>query len=308
MTGETLSSHTFLLPTGFFEIPLYRNDNEKGEPSMKKMLRLFLAVFIVAALYTPPAAADCWNWSIDETTLAVTLTGHTPDTAQSVTVPDWYYPSGQTARDAIQAAVDSLKGNSLLGAAGSMAIVAAYESTGGLPVLAIGDNVFSHYTYLSRIDLPETITAIGAYAFWHCYALESFAVPQNVTSISEGTFASCVSLWDITLPYGLAGIGRSAFESCTALETIFIPETVTDIGFAAFSGCSSLRGLVLPDGLQSIGDYAFYECDSLEWIVIPGTVTSIGDNAFYGCQPDIRTTNAYAIQYAKDHGLNVFTN
>lgn len=275
---------------------------------MRKILALLLVVMLGALLCATPAAADCWDWSIDETTLAVTLKSHTPDTVESVTVPDLYYPSSQSARDAIQAAVDILKVNSMFGATGSMAVVNLYESYGCLPVVAIGDRVFDHYTYLAQVSLPESVTSIGEYAFWHCYALESFVVPQGVTSIREATFASCVGLRDITLPHGLASIGRSAFESCTALEAISIPPTVTEIGYAAFSGCAAMRNLTLPEGLQSIGDYAFYECDSLEWVSIPDSVTSIGENAFYGCNPVVWSTNGYVIDYARDHGLRTNTN
>jgi|WetSurMetagenome_2_1015567.scaffolds.fasta_scaffold14942_6 hypothetical protein len=275
---------------------------------MRKILALFLVVIVGAPLCATPAAADCWDWSIDETTLAVTLKSHTPDTVESVTVPDWYYPSNQSTRDTIQAAVDILKVNSMFGATGSMAVVNVFESTGGLPVSAIGDRVFEHYTNLAQVTLPESVTSIGEYAFWHCYALESFVVPQGVTSINEATFASCVGLRDITLPSGLTSIGTSAFESCTAMETVDIPDAVTEIGYAAFSGCAAMQNLTLPVSLQLIGDYAFYECDSLEWVNISDSVTYIGGSAFYGCDPVIWSTNGYVIDYAIDHGLRINTN
>lgn len=270
---------------------------------MKKLLILLITIVASITLFISLAVADCWDWSISETTLAVTLKGHTPNTAENVTVPDWYYPSNQSTRDAIQAVINALRTSALFGQAGYMAVVNAYESTGGLPVTAIGEYAFDDHANLKYIYLPESVNNIGAYAFFNCYALELIDIPQGVSSINEGTFASCNRLWDVTLPYGLTSIGKSAFESCLTLESIYIPDTVTDIGYAAFSGCNSLQSLRLEEGLQSISDYAFYVCDHLEWIQIPNSVTYIGDSAFYGSNPVVYTSNDYVINFARNHGL-----
>jgi hypothetical protein len=272
---------------------------------MKKILVLFLVVLIGVSLYAAPVAADCWSWSVSEDTLAVTLKSHTPNTATSVTVPEWYYPSDQETRDAIQAVVDVQKAEALLGSGrpGVMALVNTFESTGGLPVLAIGEHAFDNYTNLKQISLPESVVSIGEYAFWRCYALESFNIPRGVTSISYATFASCSGLRDVTLPFGLTSIGPSAFEGCIELNNIDIPATVTEICHAAFSGCAALQYLNPAEGLQYIDEYAFYECDGLQWVYIPKSVTYIGENAFYGCYPIIYTMNNYAIDYANKHGL-----
>lgn len=270
---------------------------------MKKILAVFLAVLACLSLGVLPAAADCWNWSISEQNLSVTLTGHTPDTAETVSVPAWYTPSSQSARDAIQTVISVLKASAFTGRPGAAALIQTYESTGRLPVSVIGDHVFENHKSMKQVSLPESVFSIGEYAFLNCYNLEKVNIPQGVTLIRDGTFASCNRLRNIALPSGLTSIGKSAFESCTALNDLIIPSSVTEIGYAAFSGCAALQALRLENGLEQIGDFAFYGCSGLQWVSIPKSVSYISDSAFSGCHPVIYTMNSYVIDYANSHGL-----
>ena len=58
--------------------------------------------------------------------------------------------------------------------------------------------------------------------------------------------------------------------------------------------------------VTSIGDSAFFYCNSLTSITIPDSVTSIGSEAFADCESLTLTVgrDSYAMQYAKENGLN----
>ena len=187
-------------------------------------------------------------------------------------------------------------------------------------VTIIDNSLFSGYTNLTSITIPESVTTIGNYAFQGCSSLTSITIPDSVTSIGKSAFYGCTSLTSITIPSGVTSIDEFTFQDCTSLTSITIPDSVTSIGQYAFCRCKSLTTITIPDSVTSIGYGAFNDCTSLTsvhitdmaaWsnisfsdytanplkyaenlylngklvidLVIPDSVTSIGKYAFYGC-------------------------
>ncbi len=166
---------------------------------------------------------------------------------------------------------------------GSAETVVIPDTIDGKSVTSIGAWVFSGFTSLTSITIPDSVTSIGEYAFGGCTSLTSITIPDSVTSIGDSAFGGCTSLTSITIPDSVTSIGDSAFGGCTSLTSITIPDSVTSIGDSAFGGCTSLTSITIPDSVTSIGDSAFWNCTSLKSIKIPDGVTSISYSAFNGC-------------------------
>lgn len=94
------------------------------------------------------------------------------------------------------------------------------EKHQNLPVTAIGNNVFSGSTAITKIVIPDSVKTIGHNAFKDCTALLEIMLGGGVESIGASAFANCFSLTEITLPQGLTSIGEGAFENCYCLIQI----------------------------------------------------------------------------------------
>ncbi len=174
----------------------------------------------------------------------------------------------------------------------------------GLPVTSIADSAFNYCTYLTGIQIPNTVTSIGDYAFNICQHLININIPNSVTNIGNYAFASCYSLKKIIIPDSVTSIGIGAFSQCSSLKNVNIPEGVTTIADSLFYYCKSLESIIIPNTVKSIGGFAFYntainsinipnsvthiggyafaQCSSLRSIIVPNSVTSMGDRVFYG--------------------------
>ena len=174
-------------------------------------------------------------------------------------------------------------------------------------------------TTLTKIIIPDNVTAIGERAFDFCDSLTSVEIPNSVTSIGDWAFNSCYSLTSITvdinntayksidgnlyskdgktliqyaigktatsftIPDSVTSIGAEAFYDCNSLTSVVIGDSVTSIGERAFAYCNSLTSVVIGDSVTSIGESAFESCRRLTSVVIGDSVTSIGFSAFYNC-------------------------
>ena len=189
----------------------------------------------------------------------------------------------------------------------------------GYTVTSIGDRAFSFSITLTKVTIPDSVTAIEANPFLRCENLKTisvsaehpylstidgvlfskpdkrlicypcafdaseYAIPQGIQIIGDYAFSECGSLTDATIPDSVTSIGNLAFEGCSNLTAVTIPDSVTSIGDLAFSGCESLTAVTVPDSVTSIGYGAFICCYSLTAVTIPDSVTSIGDWAFAAC-------------------------
>lgn len=125
---------------------------------------------------------------------------------------------------------------------------------------SIFDSVFSGYSSLTSITIPNSVTSIGRYAFSGCSGLTSITIPNSVTSM-----------------------GDNSFQGCSGLTSITIPDSLTSIGYYAFSGCSGLTSVTIGNSVTWIKGYTFRNCTGLTSIIIGGGVASIGNNVFDGC-------------------------
>ena len=147
----------------------------------------------------------------------------------------------------------------------------------------IYDEMFYENSYLTSIDIPNSVTSIGSQAFHECESLTSITIPNSVTTIGDNAFSWCSSLTSIDIPNSVTSIGSQAFYECESLTSITIPNSVTSIGRMAFSWCSSLTSIDIPNSVTSISDDLFRFCESLTSITIPNSVTKIGEYAFQSC-------------------------
>lgn len=142
---------------------------------------------------------------------------------------------------------------------------------GGKTVSEIGEGAFEDNDYISRVELPKTVTAIGPRAF-----------------------KGCTDLWDINLS-GVETIGESAFRNDGSVETVIDLENAVTVGDSAFEGCSCLENVKFGSKLKSVGDRAFYNCKQasyeegklvfyrlggVDYFELPESLTDIGDKAF----------------------------
>ncbi|MBQ8174126.1 MAG: leucine-rich repeat domain-containing protein [Clostridia bacterium] len=169
----------------------------------------------------------------------------------------------------------------------------------GKPVTRINRSVFYNKTYITSIEIPDSVTVIEDASFADCTALESVILPKNLESIGANLFSGCTSLEEITLPEGITHIGAEAFSRCTKLKEIEIPGSVKTIDNNAFGNCSSLTKVTLNEGLETL--YGFFRCTALKTIRIPASVTKIGISAF-------RASNLETIEFADPVGWKAGSN
>lgn len=93
--------------------------------------------------------------------------------------------------------------------------------------VTIGNTVYKtraidgfHYSNISSIVLPKTITRIRGHAFDGCSSLTYIKLPESLTSIESYVFYGCTSLKEITLPKNLEDIGAYTFWDCKSLKKV----------------------------------------------------------------------------------------
>ena len=136
---------------------------------------------------------------------------------------------------------------------------------------------------ISRLVVPDGVTAISVNLFRNCDSLRSVVLPQSVISIGNYAFHGCKSLKTIQMSDALASVGYAAFAGCVALENIKLPPGLERIDRYAFRGCQKLKRLVVPDQVRMIGSYAFKDCKQLTHVTLGARLDTIGGSAFGSC-------------------------
>lgn len=77
-------------------------------------------------------------------------------------------------------------------------------------------------TYITSVEIPNSVTSIANNAFLSCRNLTSVTIPSGVTSINYSTFEGCSSLTSMEIPSGVTSIYNKAFYDCGSLTSISI--------------------------------------------------------------------------------------
>ncbi len=172
-------------------------------------------------------------------------------------------------------------------------------------ITAIGNDVFSHLTSLTRVIVPNTVENIHSNAFKGCTSLKEVVLPDTIKFIGESAFENCNSLESIEVPTCIDRIATRLFCNCKSLKNIIIPKNVKNIGESAFENCASFTEIVIPDGVKTISKKTFFGCESLKNISIPDSVIDIEDMAFANCYS---LNNLVIPQTVAQFGCNLFGN
>lgn len=136
---------------------------------------------------------------------------------------------------------------------------------------------------ITKIVLPEGLTAIGRLAFFNCTALKTVSIPDSVRTIRPKAFYNCQQLKFIDLSDTLSTIGEEAFYGCRSLTAVTLPATVQEIGPKAFYLCESIVTLTIPQSAEKLGHEAFAYCTSLMRAKILAPIQTVPAWMFYGC-------------------------
>lgn len=159
---------------------------------------------------------------------------------------------------------------------------------------------FKNNTSITRVTLPEGITAIGDEAFYGCSNLTEINLPEGLVSIGDSAFYSCKSLAELIVPDSCTSLGR-LFIQYTALKKISIP--MMDRRYSEYFNSGTIpalfivRGGALPDnafsgsapqaielyeGVTAIGASAFANVSNIYRLIVPASVETVGKGAFNG--------------------------
>lgn len=156
----------------------------------------------------------------------------------------------------------------ILGYSGSSERIVIPSRINNIPVTSIGEGAFQQKTYITSVDLPDSIKTIGDGAFYACTSLQFVTMGENIEKIGDVAFGFCSQLERIEIPETVKSIGNAAFKKCTSLIYINIPDSVEIIDNGAFYFCSSLMEINIGSGIKRIGNGAFGYCYRLGYINI----------------------------------------
>ena len=169
---------------------------------------------------------------------------------------------------------------------------------------SVGEGAFKGMKFVTKMNVPESLTSIGHYAFSgmsdcdfgtvtlgegcavgnsafsSCAKLTEVEVDTN--NIGTSVFSSCTGLTKATLGSAVTVIPQFLFQKCTALADVNVPVNVTEIQKGAFDQCSKLTSITLPDGLLTI-EYNAFNKTGLTEVKVPSTVTTLGTDVFSNC-------------------------
>lgn len=171
-------------------------------------------------------------------------------------------------------------------------------------------NAFNHCEMLDHITLPSTLQEIESDAFSNCPGIRGI-IPDSVV---KGPYAFTASFEEPLIEKDglifkhntLVGMAKGI-----RIPDVVIPDGIVSIGEHALVR-KTLRSVRLPIGFKQIckeafsKDFGYSPSENLEAIYIPESLCHIEEEAFKGCEKVVfYTKNAYAIEYAKSHGIAI---
>lgn len=139
-------------------------------------------------------------------------------------------------------------------------------------------------TAISKLTIPEGVTAIENAAFFGCENLISVTIPNTVKAIGDGAFRLCRRLSIVQMPDSLQEMGESAFAGCHSLEQIHIPAGIPVLRKECFDCCVSLQKIQIPESVTELEEKVFHKCEMLQSVEIPATVRVIDHSTFTECR------------------------
>ena len=109
------------------------------------------------------------------------------------------------------------------------------------PVTAIGSGAFSYSTYLTNVEIPNSVRTIGDHAFASCTSLQSIVIPNSVESLGRCVFHTCSALTSAVVGNSVPLIDEYCFQYCYSLNEVVIGASVTHLAVKAFFDCPSLK-------------------------------------------------------------------
>ena len=88
--------------------------------------------------------------------------------------------------------------------------------------------------------INDNTKIINSQAFSNCSYITNIEIPNSVETIEYAAFDGCSSLTSINLPKSLKLISLEAFRYCRSLESVIIPKSVEFVYNSVFEGCSNL--------------------------------------------------------------------
>lgn len=118
----------------------------------------------------------------------------------------------------------------------------------GIPLRALGTNVFGHQAGIEEVVIPEGVTHIMSSAFYACDGLKSVSLPPSLQSIDEFAFFLCGKLEKVILPANLVYVGSNAFYACDSLKEVHFLGEVPYISKEVFDNGPMERVFTVPEG------------------------------------------------------------
>lgn len=100
---------------------------------------------------------------------------------------------------------------------------------------------FLNQSHLERIVIPDNINIVGVAAFMESW-ISSIQLSDSIVEISDAAFRDCPYLTYIDLPDTLTKLGARVFAD-SELREISIPTSVVSIGEGCFEGCRKLTDI-----------------------------------------------------------------
>lgn len=140
-------------------------------------------------------------------------------------------------------------------------------------VTNICDSCFNHFSALTDITIPASVTSIGNAALYGCTSLKNITIDTNNTNYSSDSNTLIDNNTNTLIIYAITN----------EQTEIVIPEGVTTISSEAFTGATNLQKVTLPSTLTGIGDNAFDDCTSITTMVsLAMYPPSLGSQALTG--------------------------
>lgn len=160
----------------------------------------------------------------------------------------------------------------------------------GKKVTEIGSGVFRNMSFITRIELPNTLeTSTGAYkseiqvigenafdgTFWFDNYQGDFVIIDDILIKYKGTAK------EVRLPANISKIAKGAFKGNEFIEKVILSDIVTLLADGVFENCINLHTVVLPKALLQISNKVFSNCVKLANIDFSRSesLSSIGHDA-----------------------------